>query len=122
MNLLQGPTIKRGASFTAVLDAIAGDADGAVVTAWLKRAIDGKPPGDDAPKAAEFTVTFDAEIDRGDGTSGPGWYLRLAAADTLPLMPDTHLMDVRIEIAADVKYTPTYRLSVTERVTEQAGG
>lgn len=116
-------TIKRGTSFTAVLDDLSGNGSGAQVSASLKYARDGAAPGDDAPAVAEFTVTYQADIDRGDGTSGPGWFLVLSEPASLALEAGrTVLTDVRIEIDGIVHYTPTQRLAVVERVTEDANG
>ena len=116
-------TIKRGASFTAVLDDLSGNGAGTQVSAVIKAARDGAAPGDDAPALASFAVSFQADIDRGDGTSGPGWFLTLSEADTLPLTAGRNVItDVRIEIDGAVHYTPAQRLMVEERVTEDANG
>ena len=116
-------SIKRGAAFTAVLDDLSGNAGAAVVSASLKYGRDGSAPGDDAAAVAVFSVTFQADIDRGDGTAGPGWFLVLNENDTETLIAGrTVLTDVRIEIDGAVHYTPTQRLTVVERVTEDANG
>lgn len=122
MSLLPGPSIKRGATFTAVLDALSGDVGGAVVSAWLKVAVNGREPGDAAPVAAEFDVTYSAAIPRPDGTTGPGWTLSLDDAVTAGLQLEPVVMDVRIEVGSGVIYTPTQLLSVVDRVTEAVGG
>lgn len=116
-------TIKRGATFTAVLDDRKANAADAVISASLKYARDGGAPGDDAPAVAVFAVRYEAEIDRGDGTTGPGWFLTLTEDDTRALEAGrTVTTDVRIEIDGQVHYTDTHRLSVVERVTEDANG
>ena len=112
-------SIKRGASFTAVLDDMSGNGAGAQVSAVIKAARDGAAPGDDAPALAAFAVAYQADIDRGDGTSGPSWFLTLTEADTLPLIAGRNVItDVRIEIDGAVHYTDAQRLAVVERVTE----
>lgn len=114
-------SIKRGAAFTAVLDDLSGNAGSAVVSAVLKYGRDGTAPGDDAPAVAIFSVTYQADIDRGDGTTGPGWFLVLDEDATESLIAGrTVLTDVRIEIDGATHYTPTQRLTVLERVTEDA--
>lgn len=116
---MQSVIIKRGASFTAVLDDMSGNGAGAQVSAVLKIARDGAAPGDDAPAVATFNVSYQADIDRGDGTTGPGWFLTLSEADTEALVAGrTVLTDCRIEIDGAVHYTDTHRLAVAERVTE----
>lgn len=116
-------TIKRGGTFTAVLDDLSANGSGALVLASIKYSRDGAAPGDDAPAAATFAVRYQADIDRGDGTSGPGWFLTLTEAKTLALQAGrTVATDVRIEIDGAVYYSETQRLAVVERVTEEAGG
>ncbi|GEM_PF-1597344 len=116
-------TIKRGATFTAVLDDRSANAANATISASLKYARDGGAPGDDAPTAAEFAVRYQADIDRGDGTSGPGWFLTLTEDQTEALIAGrTVTTDVRIEVDGGVHYTDTQRLSVVERVTEDGHG
>jgi hypothetical protein len=122
MSLQPGPSIKRGSTFTAVLDALSGDASGAVVTSWLKVAVNGREPGDAAAVAATFDVTYGASLERPDGTTGPGWTLSLDDAVTAGLQLGPVVMDVRIEVGSGVIYTPTQLLNVIERVTEPVGG
>lgn len=117
------PTIKRGATFMAVLDDRKANAADATISASLKYARDGAAPGDDAPAAAIFAVRYQADIDRGDGTTGPGWFLTLTEQQTSLLEAGRNVMtDVRIEIDGAVYYTDTQRLAVVERVTEEVGG
>ena len=108
---MQTVTLKRGASFIAVLDDITGNGAGAQVSAVLKAARDGAAPGDDAPAVAVFAVAYQADIDRGDGTSGPGWFLTLSEIATEALTAGRTVMtDVRIEVDGLVHYTPSQRL------------
>lgn len=118
MSILRGPRFKRGETYKRLLLIRSGDPAGATCRAVLKAARNEGAPGDDAPDAAVFTVSFVAHHNPDDGASDPAWLCVLSAQDSEALTPGSYVMDARIEIGGEVYATATEKVTVEQRVTE----
>lgn len=106
--------LRRGADYFAVVEAVEGEVSGsATCRAWLKAAVNGRPPGDEAPTAAEFTCTYDADID-----GLPGFHLSLTETQTEGLTSGVYVLDALISDGGVETRSETLRARVAERVTE----
>lgn len=118
MSILRGPRFKRGETYKRFLLVRSGDPSGATCRAVLKKARNGGAPGDDAPEEAVFIVTFVAHHDPLDNASDPAWLCVLTDEASADLTPGSYVMDARIEIGGEAYATPTEKIIVEERVTE----
>lgn len=112
----------RGETFTAGLKVRSGDVSTATCTMWLKKAVNGGPPGDAAPQAAILAVTYVEHLDPEDLTSPAAFIGVLDEDQSLALEPGPFVMDARLVVAGQVAQTDVVRVSVMERVTEAPGG
>jgi hypothetical protein len=75
------------------------------------------PPGDDAPDALVFSVTWVPA----SGSQAAGWHLEATAADTAALSAGYYLADLRIDMGSgQIVQTIPLALDMRERVTEAA--
>lgn len=119
----QAPSIKRGQTFTAVLDVLAGDPAGVTVTGDVKVARNGKSPGDEIDPVASYDIVFVEHLDADDPASAPGWIATLTPAQTLSLTAGGNVVsDFRFERDGHVDVTQTFSHTVVERVTEKPNG
>lgn len=107
----------RGETFTAVLKVRSGDLSSATCSMVMKLAVNGKPPGDDAPAVGVLDVVYRPNLDPSDPGSPAAFVGTLSAEVSETLKPDAiHVMDARIVLAGVVAYTDVVRVTVEERV------
>jgi hypothetical protein len=106
---------RRGSTFTLGLRVKTGAVSGnEVVSCWLKKAINGKSPGDDVDPAAVLTTTFVAA----SGELAAHWLFVGTPEQSIDLAPGQYVADARIGIAGSIIQTDPVLIEVVERVTE----
>lgn len=105
-------SIKRGSVFRPSLLITTGDVSGASCSMDLKRAVNGTPPGDNAPIVATLVVALVTDFLDGQAA----WVGTLL--DTSILDPGLYVLDARIIVGGLPTMTETVRVTVLERVTE----
>lgn len=107
---------RRGSTFTLGLRIKSGSVTGSeTVTCWLKRAANGKSPGDAAPTAAVLATAFVPA----SGDVAAHWLFTGTPEQSLALTTGSYIADARIGIAGSIIQTEPVLIEVVERVTEE---
>lgn len=109
---------QRGETFVAGLKVREGDGSGLDCRIALKKAVNGRAPGDAAPVAGELDVVYVAHMDAEDDTSPAAFIGTLTAEETEDLEPGLYVMDARLTLTGgEIVQTETIQVEVRERVT-----
>lgn len=121
MNIRPVHVSPRGATLTLFVEVYQDDAseiDGTETVRAVAKAVSNpqnRPPGDDAPDALVFAVTWVPAA----GGQLAGWHLEASAADTAALSAGYYLTDLRIDMGSgQIAQTIPLALDMRERVTE----
>lgn len=108
---------RRGSTFNLGLRVKSGTVTGTeTISCWLKRAANGKSPGDGTEPAVVLQPTFQAAV----GDAPAYWLFTGTAEQSLALQIGQYVADARIEIGGGVIQTETVLIEILERVTEGA--